>query len=99
MTVAVLLLGVVLLIFYARARAVVRAELEDPDDERLDEYVTFDADSAAERAHVRRELRARGFSKKTIERWMQNSRKRERVQHLRALHGRDPFPSRALAKD
>lgn len=92
------LLGIALLIFYARARAVVRAEIEDPDDERLKEYVYFKADSAEERAQLRRELRARGFSKQQIEGWMRNSRQIQHVQHLRALHGRDPFPSRALAK-
>lgn len=96
MTIAVVLFFVALCIFYARARAVVRQEMQDPNDKRLSEHVF--RDTAEKRALLRQELRFRGYSKAQIESWMRSGRERERLQELRARHGRDPFPSRALAK-
>ncbi len=98
MAIPVFLFFVALAIFYARARAVVRQEMEDPNDKRLSEYVHVDVDTAEWRAGIRRKLRARGYTKAQIERWLRHDRERERFQALRARCGRDPFPSRALAK-
>ncbi len=98
MAIPVFLFFVALAIFYARARAVVRQEMEDPNDDRLDEELYYDVDSPEERAWRRVALRKRGFSKQEIERWLARDRSIARMERARQMYGRDPFPSRALAK-